>query len=91
MSRTRLLTARRELFSEAFGFGSNLLKNKEKEKKKKTKKKKKRKRKKKQFKLMECRYCTKNPSGEKDEWAFPCMYVPRCRSYRLLISVQPSV
>jgi hypothetical protein len=46
MSRTRLLTARRELFSEAFGFGSNLLKNKEKEKKKKTKKKKKEKRKK---------------------------------------------
>ena len=40
-----MLTARRELFSEAFGFGSNLLKNKEKEIKKKTKKKKKRKKK----------------------------------------------
>ena len=35
MSRTRLLTARRELYSEAVGLGSNLLKNKEKEKKKK--------------------------------------------------------
>jgi hypothetical protein len=47
MSRTRLLTARRELFSEAFGFGSNLLKNKEKEKRRKQRKRKKKKEKRK--------------------------------------------
>ena len=47
-----MLTARRELYSEAVGLGSNLLKNKEKKKKKKkgkkekTKKSEKRKRKK---------------------------------------------
>jgi hypothetical protein len=46
MSRTRLLTARRELFSEAFGLGSNLLKNKEKEKKEENKEKEKEKEKK---------------------------------------------
>ena len=43
-----MLTARRELYSEAVGLGSNLLKNKEKKKKKgknRTKKKQKRKRK----------------------------------------------
>ena len=45
MSRTRLLTARRELYSEAVGLGSNLLKNKEKEKKKKKGKKQKKKQK----------------------------------------------
>ena len=63
MSRTRLLTARRELYSEAVGLGSNLLKNKEKRKrrkkgKKKNKektKKKNKKKDKKQFKLMRCR------------------------------------
>ena len=67
MSRTRLLTARRELYSEAVGLGSNLLKNKEekekekeekkeKKNKEKTKKEKKNKKKdKKQFKLMRCR------------------------------------
>jgi hypothetical protein len=46
MSRTRLLTARRELYSEAVGLGSNLLKNKEKKKKKKKRKKEQRKTKK---------------------------------------------
>ena len=46
MSRTRLLTARRELYSEAVGLGSNLLKNKEKRKRRKKGKKEKRKTKK---------------------------------------------
>jgi cytoskeletal protein RodZ len=62
MSRTRLLTARRELYSEAVGLGSNLLKNKEKKKKekeekkeKRTKKNEKKRKKEKQFKLMRCR------------------------------------
>ena len=50
MSRTRLLTARRELYSEAVGLGSNLLKNKEKRKKKKKGKKEQRKTKKKKEK-----------------------------------------
>ena len=53
-----MLTARRELYSEAVGLGSNLLKNKEKRKKKKKRKKNKEKqkrKKKKQFKLMRCR------------------------------------
>jgi hypothetical protein len=40
MSRTRLLTARRELYSEAVGLGSNLLKNKEKKEKEEKKEKK---------------------------------------------------
>lgn len=62
MSRTRLLTARRELYSEAVGLGSNLLKNKEKRKRRKKGKKEQRKNEKKnkkkdkkQFKLMRCR------------------------------------
>ena len=58
-----MLTARRELYSEAVGLGSNLLKIKKKEKEEKKKEKeqrknekKRRKRKnKKQFKLMKCR------------------------------------
>jgi hypothetical protein len=66
-----LLTARLELYSEARGHGSDLLKNKE--KRKKSKKKSKRKEKKRKQKtgkskiiyIMECRYCTKNPCGEK--------------------------
>jgi hypothetical protein len=48
MSRTRLLTARRELYSEAVGLGSNLLKNKEKKKKKKKRKKRTKKKRKKE-------------------------------------------
>jgi hypothetical protein len=47
MSRTRLLTARRELYSEAVGLGSNLLKNKEKRKRRKKKEKKRTKKKRK--------------------------------------------
>jgi hypothetical protein len=52
MSRTRLLTARRELYSEAVGLGSNLLKIKKKRKRrKKGKKREKKKRKKKKKKV----------------------------------------
>ena len=71
ISRTRLLTARLELYSEARGHGSDLLKNKEKRKKSKREKAKEKKEKTKNWKkakiyiLWSANIVQKNPCGEK--------------------------